>query len=220
MNKPKICAVLVSADRGLARQVEPLADLLEVRIDLIGPGWRRLVKGLTKPWIACNRIASEGGSWQSSEEDRINELLGAAGLGAGMIDIELASAGLEAAVSRIKGRAECLLSYHNFSETPPLESLTNIMRRQLAAGADICKVVTTARRFEDNLTTLRLINELPQARVVSFAMGAQGVLSRVLGPLAGAEFTYASVETGRESASGQLAAADLKRIYESLKHGG
>ena len=60
----RICAVITANDPEAVREVEPLADLFEVRIDLIGEGWQSLVKTLRKPWIACNRLADEGGKWQ------------------------------------------------------------------------------------------------------------------------------------------------------------
>ena len=43
MKKPRICAVMVNKDLEAIREVEPLVDLLEVRIDLIGSGWQELV---------------------------------------------------------------------------------------------------------------------------------------------------------------------------------
>lgn len=48
-------------------------------------------------------------------------------------------------------------------------------------------------------------------------MGAPGIISRVLCPLAGGDFTYASIEQGKESAQGQLTVKDLIRIYEAIK---
>lgn len=213
MKKPGICVVLVNNDLEVIRQVEPLIDLVEVRIDLIGDGWQELAKQLKKPWIACNRRADEGGSWAGDEAGRVEKLLEAAGLGADIIDLELRTANLKPAIELIKQRAKCLLSFHHLESTPPLNSLREIVQRQLAAGADICKVVTTAQSFEDNLTVLQLISEFPEARVVSLAMGPLGVASRILCPLAGGDFTYASIEPGKESASGQITVAELRKLY-------
>jgi 3-dehydroquinate dehydratase-1 len=188
-----------------------------VRIDLVGSGWREVAAGLKKPWIACNRRAEEGGKWRGSESARIRELLSAIKLGASIIDIELAAPGVEKVVKEIRDRAECLLSYHNTKETPPLKKMKEIVKNQIDAGADICKVVTTARSFADNLAVLQLIKEFPKTRVVAFAMGAAGQISRVLCPLAGGYFTYASIEAGRESAEGQITAGELRKIYGMMK---
>jgi 3-dehydroquinate dehydratase type I len=208
---------MVNNDLEAVRQIEPFVDLFEVRIDLIGDGWRELVKQFKKPWIGCNRSADEGGSWAGNEAGRIEKLLEATELGAGIIDLELNTAHLKPAIELIKRRAKCLLSFHQPERTPQLNSLREIVQRQLVAGADICKVVTTAQNFEDNLTVLQLISEFPGIRIVSLAMGPLGFTSRVLCPLVGGDFTYASIEPGKESASGQITVRKLKRLYEVVK---
>ena len=175
-----------------------------------------MVKQFKKPWIGCNRSADEGGRWQGDEASRVEKLLEAVGLGADIIDLELRTANLKLAIELIKQRAKCLLSFHQLERTPPLNSLREIVQRQLAAGADICKVVTTAQRFEDNLTVLQLISEFPRIRIVSLAMGPLGFASRVLCPLVGGDFTYASIEQGQESASGQITVGELRKLYEMV----
>lgn len=216
MKRPRICAALVSNDLAAIKAVESFADLFEVRIDLIGDDWQELVKHLEKPWIACNRLPDEGGMWKGSEAGRIEELVKATERGASIIDIELATKNLSEVLPPFKKRAKCLLSFHELKGTPPPEELKEIVQRQLQAGADICKVITTARKFEDNLTALQLIADFPKIRIISFAMGPLGFTSRVLCPLVGGEFTYAAIEKGRESAPGQLTVSDLTKIYEMM----
>jgi len=215
-DRPRICAAVVSNDLAAVRKAGELADLIELRLDLVGPGWREMVEHLKKPWIACNRRAGEGGGWRGDEDGRIRELLEAVAAGAAIADIELATPGVENVIKEIKGQARCLLSYHNVKETPPPGELRDMIKRQLDLGADICKVVTTARSLADNIAVLRLIKAFPRARVVAFAMGEAGQISRVLAPLLGGYFTYASIEAGRESASGQLPIGDLREIYRML----
>ena len=217
MKRPRICAVIVSNDLEAVKGVEPLVDLFEARIDLIGDGWQELVKQLNKPWIACNRCTEEGGSWQGNESERRKELLSAIELGASIIDIELVTGNLEEIVQLIKKKAKCLLSFHDFKGTPSLDRMREIVQKELAAGADICKVVTTAQKLEDNLTVLQLISDFPETKVVSFAMGPLGSVSRILCPLVGGDFIYASVEEGQESASGQMTVRDLRNIYGTLE---
>ncbi len=216
MNKPRICAVIVDSDLAQVNKAKEFADLFEVRIDLVGDSWQELAKQLNKKWIACNRVASEGGRCKKSETERIEGFLKAIELGADIIDLELRTTNLKQAVGLIKDRAKCLLSFHELRGTPPLNSMREIVQRQLEAGADICKVVTTAQRFEDNLTIIQLISEFPRTRIVSMAMGPLGFASRVLGPLVGGYFTYASIERGKESASGQITVRELKKLYEMV----
>ena len=217
MKRPRICAVIVDKDLETIRKVEHLVELYEVRIDLIGDGWPELVSRLKQPWIACNRIASEGGRWMGSEAGRIEELIKASELGADIVDIELETGNLTKIIPLLKNRVKCLVSFHELKETPPPDKMRDIIQRELKAGADICKLVTTAQAFEDNLTVLQLIAEFPKIRVVSFAMGPLGLTSRVLCPLVGGDFTYASIEQGKESAAGQITVGDLIRLYEMME---
>ena len=217
MKKPRICAVVVNNDPEAVMGIEPFVDLFEARIDLIGDGWQGLVKRFKQPWIACNRRVAEGGRWQGDEASRVEELLEAVGLGADIVDLELRTANLKPAVGLIKQRTKCMLSYHDRDKTPSLDGMKGIVQRQLEAGADVCKVVTTAERFEDNLTVLQLIAEFPGTRLVSLAMGPLGFASRVLCPLVGGDFTYASIERGQESASGQITVGELRELYEMVK---
>ncbi len=216
MKRPSLCASITTTDTKAIKAVEPLVDLFEVRIDIIGDGWTEVVKKLDKPWIACNRLVEEGGKWQGNEARRIEKLLQAMELGAKIVDVEYNAKNVDNIISFIKKRATCLLSFHDFEKTPSLEILKQTVQMELKAGADICKVVTFAQSFEDNLTVLKLITEFPGKRIVAFAMGPQGMASRVLAPLAGAYFTYGSVEKGKESAPGQIPVVDMLSLYNIL----
>lgn len=217
MKKPRICAVIVSNDPQAVAEVESLVDLFEVRIDLIGDSWEKLAKQLRKPWIATNRTTDEGGKWGGNEARRIEGLLQAIELGADMVDVEFKTKNLENIVPLVKKRVKCILSYHNLEKTPPLDEMKRIVQRQQKAGADICKLVTTAQEFEDNLAVLQLISESPENKMIAFAMGQIGQISRILAPLVGGDFTYASIEKGKESAPGQITVRDLVKIYEMVE---
>jgi len=217
MNRPGICVSIVDGDLTAIKEIEPLVDLFEVRIDLIGDDWPEVARNLNKPWIACNRLADDGGGWEKDEASRIDALLKAIELGADIVDIELRTKGLADVVALIKKKAKCLVSSHDLSGTPSLDSLKEIVERQAAAGADICKIVTTANSSNDNLRVLQLITAFPKEKIVSFAMGPLGSVSRILCPLVGGYFTYASMEEGKESAYGQIAVKDLRQLYEMVK---
>jgi len=216
MNKPRICAVVTEANTAAIQEVEPLVDLFEVRIDIIGEAWTTVVGQLTKPWIACNRLSEEGGLWHDSEARRIEKLLQAIELGAAMIDVELRTHNLDNVVAAVKRRARCLISTHDLDRTPPLDDLRAIVNRQIKAGADVCKVVTTARVPEDNVPVLNLVADGWPVPVVAFAMGPLGLLSRVLSPLAGADFTYAAIAPGKASAAGQMTISEMRDVYGTI----
>ncbi|MCL2707264.1 MAG: type I 3-dehydroquinate dehydratase [Dehalococcoidia bacterium] len=217
MNTPRICAVIVSPDAEAIRQAEPLADLFELRLDLLGNTWESVATNIRKPWIATNRLKSEGGAWEGSEEARRNELLKAIKMGADIVDIELATPDLDQIVPQIKRGARCLISYHDMKDAPPYSKLQRIVEEELAAGADICKLVTTAHDADDNFNVLKLIKEFCKTQISAFAMGPHGQLSRILSPLFGGSFTYAALSEGNESASGQLSVAQIHHIYELMR---
>lgn len=215
--RPRICAVITDTNLEAARGVMPLVDLFEVRLDLIGAGWPEVAKTLEKPWIACLRNENEGGRWRGGETEKMAELMKAVEMGASIVDLELATPNLDKVVPMIKKRARCLISLHETIKTPSLDDLKAVVRRELAAGADIAKVVTTAENTADNLTMLELIAAFPGVDLISLAMGPLGILSRVLSPLVGGYLSYASLVSGKESAPGQFTVTELRKIYGMVR---
>jgi 3-dehydroquinate dehydratase type I len=96
--------------------------------------------------------------------------------------------------------------------TPPDSELHRIIENELAQGADICKLVTTARSFEDNTRILGVIRDFRPTNVIAFAMGQRGQASRILSPLFGSSFTYASVSESGKSAPGQITLSQMRNI--------
>ena len=220
MKRPRICAVITENDYKLAAGIERFVDFYEVRLDLIGDGWQSWVKKLPRPWIATNRLQDEGGRWSGSEIERISRLFEAVKLGARIVDVELRTEGITDIIKQLKRKkVRSLVSVHNLTETPNLEEIKEVVRQEIAAGADICKVATTAQRFEDNMTVLRLLSQFPRVKIVALAMGQVGISSRVLSPILGGYFTYAAITEGKESAPGQLTAAYLRSFYEAKNRG-
>ena len=203
MNRPKICAAITNADLVKIQEAETLVDLFEVRIDIIGDDWEKVIK-----------------RWNGNEARRIERLLRAIDLGAEMVDVEFKTKNLNNIVPLVKKRAKCILSFHDTEKTPQLRELKSIVDGQIKAGADICKVVTTAVNYHDNLTVLELVRAFHTHRIVSFAMGQSGQTSRVLSPLVGGDFTYASIEEGKESAPGQITVKQMIETYRILGIGG
>lgn len=217
MQKPRICATIIENNLDPVLAVETEVDFYEVRLDLVGPGWPDLVKHLSKPWLACNRSREEGGLGSPDQTQRMADLFRAVEAGASIIDLEYRTGGLEKIVPVIKKKAMCLLSFHDQEGTPSYEILCSIVEGQLRAGADICKIVTLARQFEDNMVVMRLLDHFKEVKLVAFNMGEAGRVSRLLSPLAGGYFTYASLAKGKESASGQITVKEMREIYGWLR---
>ncbi len=193
-----------------------ISDIIEVRIDIIGESWTSIAGRLKRPWIACNRRKEEGGMWYGDEERRVKELLKALQLGAEYVDIELLSPQINRVVEEVKLKGKkVIVSCHDFNGTPSYYELKKIFEREIEAGADICKIVTFAKKFEDNITILKFIRqESNMAPLVSFCMGEMGIVSRILSPFFGSKFTYTSTDEGLESAAGQVSIENLREFYK------
>jgi 3-dehydroquinate dehydratase type I len=135
------------------------------------------------------------------------------------VDIELATDNLGSLVEKIKRLgAKTIVSYHDFHSTPDLPEFDRVLNQQMSLGADICKIVSTATEIQDNLRILEFVsNSTKKVKIVSFAMGKLGVISRVFSPIYGASFTFASVQRGAESAAGQLTLDEIRNIYRSME---
>lgn len=217
MNKPRICAVVTSAEPSLVSEVQVSSDLFELRLDLIGEGWSKMIPLLKKPWIATCRPERDGGAWKESEARRKEELLKASQMGADMIDLEMDTPNLERLVAIVKQKARLILSYHNFTRTPSEIELKTIVARQFAAGADLAKVATKSGGTQDNIRLLDLPAQFPSREIIAIAMGEEGRLNRILAPLSGSAFTYCSIKPGHESSPGQLTVQEARQIYAALR---
>ncbi len=92
-----------------------------------------------------------------------------------------------------------------------------VLDEEIASGASICKIVTTAKQIEDNLPALSFVSfASSKAKLVCFCMGEHGKTSRLLSPLFGAFFTFASLEQGNETAAGQMSISEMRAAYSSL----
>jgi 3-dehydroquinate dehydratase type I len=205
----------------LRKAEEKCADLIEFRLDFLDTDveFKNLISATKLAKIATNRSRREGGKFRGNESKRIDILLMAAEAGCEFVDIELATEDVQNIIRKIKRLgAQTIVSYHDFHATPDLSKLNDILKKQMKVGADICKIVVTAKRLQDNLRMLDFVsNSSKKTKVVSFAMGKLGVISRVLSPIYGASFTFASVERGAESAAGQLTIDEVKNIYKLME---
>ena len=223
-NPWKICLPVVEptterAVRAMA-QAKGLFDLVELRVDYIkNPGLEILFRARERPCIVTNRRKEEGGRYQGDETGRRRILREAVDLGFEFVDLELGSG--RSAVEEVMGtqtKTRLILSYHDLKKTPPLRELRNLCRRMVRYGADVIKIVTLARSWEDNLKVLSLIPYALEQKqeIVALCMGDRGKMSRVFAPLMGASWTYAPLIRERASAPGQLTARELKEIWRRL----
>lgn len=200
---------------------ERLADLAEIRLENLNgdlhPTYLSVSKKLGIPLIATNRNRIETDS--SGQESVLqNSFFDSNAGGFEYVDLDLDVPNLEATISKFReNQVKIILSSHDYSKTPNKSELNSTLDKMRSFRPDICKLVTTARVQADNLVVLNLLEENHQtAPLVCFAMGREGIWSRVLAPLHGAPFTYASLGPGMETASGQPSISELRQIYRLL----
>jgi len=218
--KPLICVAVIGRDtEQTITRIQGLSspDLIEIRFDYslepIDPS--RIRDATETPLIATNRPVYPGGLSKEAEEGRHGTLYEACEAGFEYADVELEAPGSGDAVKRVHDAgSRCILSHHDFEATPTLEELNRLHARAKSMGADVVKLVGTANCYGDNIVYLAYISEKPGN--VSFGMGLHGVPSRVLSPLMGGAFTYASTGEGEESAPGQLTLSKMRELYEAM----
>jgi 3-dehydroquinate dehydratase type I len=196
------------------------ADLIEVRLDCLKDhtGLADLAVHGKKPKIATNKPRGCRGNFSGTETEQLQILVNAAKNGFEYVDIELTNPRLKDAVRELKSlSAKPIVSFHDFAETLSISELNGVLEREIASGANVCKIVTTAKQVEDNLTILNFTSAAcRKAKTVCFAMGELGKVSRLLSPLFGGYFTFASLERGSETAAGQMTIQEMKAAYELL----
>ncbi len=182
---------------------------------MISPGDPGIIRDSTDlPLIATNRRSDQGGHSRMKEKDRIAVILEAVEAGFDYADLELNTPDLEEIGSRVKAQGGSLvISHHDFEGTPSSEELRGTMGRMGESGADVSKIIGRAQSPRDNSVYLGLFGSPREGGLVCFGMGRDGILSRVLSPLVGGEFTYASSHEGGGSAPGQLTLAEMREIY-------
>ncbi|MGE5593932.1 MAG: type I 3-dehydroquinate dehydratase [Betaproteobacteria bacterium] len=205
------------------------ADMIEMRADYIdglSPGnvgelLAAVAGSVSLPMIFTNRLWAEGGARQVPEVERVDSLLAAVECGGvAVVDIELAteprlrSRVVEVAAAR---GVAVIVSYHNFTATPPKREILGIVQEEAKAGCSIVKFAVTPRDPRHVLTALDATWEAKQMTglpVISMSMGPIGKFSRVIGPLYGCDLTFASL--GRASAPGQIDVSEIRYLLNSL----
>ena len=224
---PRVCVALglpdVSSLLDHARREAAAGEsFLEFRLDYLdraedGPA---AIRRFLEDYPECTVVATcrrrqNHGKFNGSIEQQLALLEKAIAAGAQAVDVEIETAETAAEhVGLFHGRAGLVVSYHNYESTPPMDSIVN---RVMRVPADAYKVVTTARKPSDNLRILAVARAFPKQSMVVLAMGELGFPTRVLSPVYGGAYTYAAPNCAEGTASGQVGAHQLRRLYHVEK---
>ena len=206
----------------LVEQIESWKpDFIEVRLDRFKDHDKLadVANHAKTPLIATNRSADCQGGFLGNETERQRILLEAARNGFEYVDIELSTSRLKEFVKKLRlMTAKPIISFHDFEETPSISKMREVLEKEIDSGAEVCKIVTTAKSIEDNLTVLNFLSKASRsAKTVCFSMGELGKPSRLLSPLFGGYFTIVSMGHGKETAAGQLTIKEMRTAYQALE---
>lgn len=196
------------------------ADFIEVRLDsLKNPNHLAEIPQYSKtPLIATIKPTKYHGHFAGTETERQKLISDSAKSGFEYVDVDLGTSNQVQLINNLKQTGtKVIVSFHDFEKTPSITELNRLLEKELAVNADVCKIVTTAKTVNDNLTTLNFVSaSSKKAKLVCFAMGELGKPSRLLSPVFGGYFTFASLDKKRKTAKGQLTIQEMSRVYESL----
>ena len=198
----------------------PAIQMAEIRLDrcpLNEEEISELFSSSDTPLIATCRVAGDGnGSWEQAEA----KLQAAIEAGAAFIDVEIEAPkemGKRLRRSCSEFGTRMIRSCHFFDGTPSLEVLRETAERCRKFGGEIIKIAVSAGSEDDASRVLSLYNEFDEGRLVAFAMGELGRMSRLECLRLGSPFTYAALNSAEAAAPGQWPYSEMT---EALYDGG
>jgi len=209
-----ICVSLRESDPERCLQILKNVDFAEIRLDKSN----LCLIDVQKIFSQKSKLIATYRTDSQKNFRGMDLLLGAIEAGATYVDIDVgANEDVKNALIKKARRHGCqvIVSYHNLERTPPEEELRKIIDRCFDQGADIAKIACLAQSAKDNVTILGLLSD--ERPLVVIGMGQIGKITRIVGPILGSQFTYASLDEGKETAEGQMSYSRLSEIMERLK---
>jgi 3-dehydroquinate dehydratase-1 len=198
-------------------EAKAASDWVELRVDSV-EGYTEddvvaLKREVSEHTIFTCRRNAEGGTFTGSEPERLAVLQRAISEGFPFVDVELATIETHAFKRHPDGKV--IVSYHDFEKTPDYWDLTRIVDDIRSYDPDVIKIATMARSEQDCHVIYRLLaNKKGNEAMIAIAMGREGRLTRIVGPLLGSMVTFASL--GDATAPGQIDVDTMRRIYQTL----
>lgn len=249
--KIMICTTIQNRTLEQIYQALEQCEMAEIRLDRCPLSAREIDELFTSdiPLVATCRI-SEVAAGEPSLQDhsmspqsreikamQISErrLVGAIEAGARYVDVEIEAQ--KQMSKRVRQAAHengtvFIRSYHDFQGTDSLEALKAIVEKCVYHGADMVKIVTTARSAGDAQKIAALyqwcqeekkagndrIGSLADGGLIAFCMGAEGRSSRLDCLKYGAPYTYAALNEEEVAAPGQWPLSQMREaVYGGFR---
>lgn len=223
MNNGKICVSVCAGTSGeFIKNIDlaaEYADIIELRFDCLDKEELAnvlsfiLKQKIKKPLLATFRPSEEGGKHPLSLRDRIKfweAFFLKHDQSNFYADIELS---LQIKL-HLKSK-NLIISSHDFSNAPPAAPLATYEALAHLTDQGILKIAVQTDEITDSIAVWKLLEKARKdgKQIIPIAMGEGGKWTRILGPAHGAFMTYASLDSGKETASGQLTAKELIETY-------
>ncbi|MGZ4828025.1 MAG: type I 3-dehydroquinate dehydratase [Candidatus Angelobacter sp.] len=170
---------------------------------------REFLRAWPQAWIIVTCRSGEQ-NFRGSIEQQLGLLAAAVEAGARGIDIEVETArNSRAWLDHMGGRCMRIVSYHNYTDCPPLDPIVEELE---SFPAEFIKIAVGASDTE-SLCRLTQVAQRCRKPNLMLAMGKQGLPTRIMAPILGRSFTYASPSGHDATAPGQLDARTLRKNY-------
>lgn len=195
---------------------------VEIRMDLCRFPVDAVQELFSNPDRRATMIATYRISHPSKESEAVEMLSAAILAGADMVDIDIdfpeQSKKWLINLAMNKG-CKVILSYHNTTDADTTSHLHEIAKTAFTQGADITKIVTTARKKEDGEIVNSLYDYFPADKLVAFAMGDKGKWTRSASFSLGAPLVYMASRRYGVTAPGQHVLFEFREEKEILLRG-
>ncbi len=232
MNKGKICvSVCAETADELIEQIkraENLADVIEIRFDCLNKEEFNILdsvksektfdrilgnKSYKDSIILTFRPKEQGGKRNLTLEERESFWNSAYDSWGGDFEEDV----VENHVNWLYG-PPVICSYHDFDGVP--ENLFRIYKRIIShpnVNIDIVKIAVQTNDITETIAVWKLLEKAKSEnkQIIPIAMGESGKWTRILGLAHGAFMTYAALDSGKETAPGQVSAQDLTEVYRA-----
>lgn len=211
MNNGKICiSVCASTPSELQDSIDGASsqcDLIELRLDCIDSPLVATSDLVIKPnMILTLRPRTQGGNSDLGLKDRL-EFWSKQNISCGT-DLE------EDVISTVTDNFDpTICSFHDFNYSGGY--LGAIYERISSNTADVLKIAISTRDTTDAIEVWKLLKraEKDGRQLIPIAMGEAGKWTRILGLAHGAYLTYAALDSGGETAPGQITAREMIDVF-------
>ena len=228
---PRVCVSVCSQRApdlpGAIERAAELGDVIELRLDCLAgaeldvalSGLKNLLSSQTKPRIVTLRPVEQGGRREIDSLNRIVfwlDHLSKEGQPSELSDIELDAVRLLVEKEGLDWN-RIICSHHDFSGNEA--DLEQLYQEMAKTPARVIKIAVLVNDAVDCIPLFRLLERAHAAHreIIVLAMGAAGMMTRILGPSRGSFLTYAALDKAHQTAPGQPTADELRHLYRIQK---